>query len=565
MAEQIPCTYDLVVAIANFDQLTNGSPGWEVVCPEIDRQEKTDKGNPTIGTDPPKGAAAVARRLHMELQRRKDNPAGKAGKAEKANHHLPSVISESVSGSDEKSTADLLQLDDPSKEDSTIFVAVVGLYNKGKTYVLNRIGKTNLREGAGHHTQGISMKTGFGPILSRFTLLDIAGFDAPVRVGEEQSEVFYKKYVDRFIEELALSLATAVVVVMNDITLADQLYLESVRSAMHSFKKEYTSSPARDHKIEEKFPDLIVIHNFSSTANLEECKQTFDDQVVRNYEGKWLEYSREQKFYYSEAIRGQKVGIRHVFIGRSLTEAERGAGKPMKEGDMYQVMLRHNTQVFEMIKTWLKGIANESRVEPLSTMVSVANGVLTSYFQNPPTAKLHTKEGKAYMGFDCNWDCDFKQPGVIVKPEVIMPGVLMLPKLGPNAATGVRLRNREDPGIAYDVLSTPSSVVILMDRIIPTPKVDYIPQEKKCIIKGEVHQPALYKKEGTAIELKKRFSGEFTIEVVLDNILTHGDAVALTFNKVIEDKTNNLFLVLFDKVKVRVGETPTEGTIDEIM
>jgi hypothetical protein len=232
---------------------------------------------------------------------------------------------------------------------------------------------------------------------------------------------------------------------------------------------------------------------------------------------------------------------------------------------MYQVMLRHNTQVFEMIKTWLKGIANESRVEPLSTMVSVANGVLTSYFQNPPTAKLHTKEGKAYMGFDCNWDCDFKQPGVIVKPEVIMPGVLMLPKLGPNAATGVRLRNREDPGIAYDVLSTPSSVVILMDRIIPTPKVDYIPQEKKCIIKGQVQEPPLYKKECTVIELKKRFSGEFTIEVVLDNILTHGDAVALTFNKVIEDKTNNLFLVLFDKVKVRVGETPTEGTIDEIM
>ena len=61
------------------------------------------------------------------------------------------------------------------------------------------------------------------------------------------------------------------------------------------------------------------------------------------------------------------------------------------------------------------------------------------------------------------------------------------------------------------------------------PKVDFIPQEKKCIIKGEVNQPALYKKECSVVEYSKCFTGEFTVEVVLDEVLTQGDALVLTF------------------------------------
>ena len=46
---------------------------------------------------------------------------------------------------------------------------------------------------------------------------------------------------------------------------------------------------------EEKFPDIIVIHNFSSYGNLEECKKAFRRQIEQNYEGKWLDYDRNQR------------------------------------------------------------------------------------------------------------------------------------------------------------------------------------------------------------------------------------------------------------------------------
>lgn len=92
--------------------------------------------------------------------------------------------------------------------------------------------------------------------------------------------------------------------------------------------------------------------------------------------------------------------ILRAWVDRSHHAAEETA----KEGDMYQAMIRHNVQVFDMIKTWMKGVANESKVEPISTMVKVANTVLKSYFQNPPTARLHVTEGKAYIGFDAIWE-----------------------------------------------------------------------------------------------------------------------------------------------------------------
>ena len=36
--DDVPSDYDLIVDIESFEQLTNGNPGWEVRCPEIERQ-----------------------------------------------------------------------------------------------------------------------------------------------------------------------------------------------------------------------------------------------------------------------------------------------------------------------------------------------------------------------------------------------------------------------------------------------------------------------------------------------------------------------------------------------
>ena len=60
-------------------------------------------------------------------------------------------------------------------------------------------------------------------------------------------------------------------------------------------------------------------------------------------------------------------------MDKSTTRAK----EPVKDTDFYKDTIKHNIQVFDMIKSWLRGIASESKVKPVSTMVDVANNMLT--------------------------------------------------------------------------------------------------------------------------------------------------------------------------------------------
>ena len=62
-------------------------------------------------------------------------------------------------------------------------------------------------------------------------------------VMEGDHSVSDKKCMDRFIEDVVLKLATICIVVVNDMTLADQLYLENLRRAWHRYNQQYSSFP----------------------------------------------------------------------------------------------------------------------------------------------------------------------------------------------------------------------------------------------------------------------------------------------------------------------------------
>lgn len=136
--------YDLVVAIDSFEELANGLPGWEVRCPQIEcvaakRASTRQEEDPSSEL---KGAAAVAERLHRELQRRKLITKTSFGAAADTNNKLASDSHTRATEKEhsvdfgqtdtEKSSWEPMELSYESDDRATIFVAVVGMSPKSK-------------------------------------------------------------------------------------------------------------------------------------------------------------------------------------------------------------------------------------------------------------------------------------------------------------------------------------------------------------------------------------------------------------------------------------------------
>ena len=76
--------------------------------------------------------------------------------------------------------------------------------------------------------------------------------------------------VDQFIEDVALRLATVSIVVMNDITLYDQIYLETVRDTLQRYRKESMNAPELPQRYENKCRTLIDSQLFSIAPTQQE-------------------------------------------------------------------------------------------------------------------------------------------------------------------------------------------------------------------------------------------------------------------------------------------------------
>ncbi|XP_065835371.1 uncharacterized protein [Oscarella lobularis] len=436
----------------------------------------------------------------------------------------------------------------------TMFIAVLGLYNKGKTFVLNRLAKTKLPESALHRTKGISLKTSADEGLSKFTLVDIAGFDAPVEVISRNA-VKHKKCVDHFIEHLAIALSTVTIVVVSDMTLSDQVYLEDLRLAKQRYRNNLTDlATGKDTKetisVHDKFDDLIVIHNFPLSSSVDEGQKRFQDQVVETYkrQGHWIDYHStqrgglKQRFFYTNMIPGSKVGMRHVFVVR---EPEKPSLSPLTESGKAKA---HNGAIFKMIYQWIQGQTSESEVEPVSHIVKKANELLPAYFDNPPKVDLVKRGSNFYISSTCGWpkNC-LKDPEA--KPNVLSPG------LYEGLAKNVEAPRPLLP-FNYDILNGPDSITILMEAKHASPTVQFDPRKNVCEIKGKIDKPKLYDSPGTNVPRQTLHYGEYEILIDLAEHLPHFD-LALEYRRSIKSK-DGFFAVQFRKLSSTKTETVEE-------
>ena len=118
------------------------------------------------------------------------------------------------------------------EEIDRFIVNVVGRYNVGKTYVLRLLANIDLGHSFTERTIGISVslpspsETNDTPLA----LIDTAGTRTPVAYCEDAfHEKSYQRQVsDSFIQEIAFNSADVYVLVVNQMTLDDQLYLKTL-------------------------------------------------------------------------------------------------------------------------------------------------------------------------------------------------------------------------------------------------------------------------------------------------------------------------------------------------
>jgi len=106
-------------------------------------------------------------------------------------------------------------------------VAVIGLYDKGKTFVLNSLTSTNLPSGKKISTKGLSFKQVDVDSGTKLILVDTAGSYSPVKVDNELS-VVEKEATELFLLDIVFDISDYFICVVNDFTSLDQRYLDKI-------------------------------------------------------------------------------------------------------------------------------------------------------------------------------------------------------------------------------------------------------------------------------------------------------------------------------------------------
>lgn len=127
-------------------------------------------------------------------------------------------------------------------------VSVVGLYDKGKTFVLNNLSESNLPSGKKVTTAGLSFKYVDIEKGTKLILLDTAGSYSPVKITNECS-IIEKEATEMFILDLVFDVSDYFIFVVNDFTSLDQRYLDKLtRSLQSSADKSFREVIGRVHK-----------------------------------------------------------------------------------------------------------------------------------------------------------------------------------------------------------------------------------------------------------------------------------------------------------------------------
>ena len=239
-------------------------------------------------------------------------------------------------------------------------VAVVGLYDKGKTFVLNNLSTSNLPSGKKVNTKGLSFKYVNIENGTKLILLDTAGSYSPVRVVNNLS-IIEKEATEMFILDLVFDISDYFIFVVNDFTSLDQRYLDKLTRSLHN-------SPNKS------FREVIVIHNFKEVESEEILNHIWEIQVKQIYENGSVQKTvvaamnpLTSKLEEKPVIWFKSDYTRHV----CLVNQDSILG------------LNINPWTFSLLKYWLKAvfIPINRKFSVVESVINSASHKLSSYFK----------------------------------------------------------------------------------------------------------------------------------------------------------------------------------------
>jgi hypothetical protein len=328
-------------------------------------------------------------------------------------------------------------------------VALVGRYGAGKTFAANGLYRAHFESGSLVHTRGISLKWLED---SQMVLMDTNGGLMPVAAGSEEA-LADRRMTEMFTQDLVLAMADHVVVVVNELTSADQEYIDALARKLGQTKRT----------------DLFVVHNFANAASPQEASALWRERVEIPYAAadgysELFEEDDDGKTkgadpYHFFVSHSHGVRICHVHLAREGTPA----------GDVL------NARTYRVLRAKLQALVPSRPFDPCRLVEDYARRALPVYLNGPvglAWRAVGTYAGDEVSGADDDVVCRLVNAP---PPAPLVRGATAPPKSvdedGDDAPVGLRMKlvyahMGLGVGVAAPDFEAPVEVVDHGDRLV---------------------------------------------------------------------------------------------------
>ena len=354
-------------------------------------------------------------------------------------------------------------------------VAVVGLYDKGKTFVLNNISGSNLPSGKKVNTRGLSFKHVDMDSGTKLILLDTAGSYSPVKVTSEFS-VAEKEATELFLLDLVFDISDYFICVVNDFTSLDQRYLDKVSRSLQISRKK-------------TFREVIVLHNLKEVESEDVLQHLWRTQVTQIYGSGRIQATQVA------AVNSNTGELEEKSVTWFKTPYSRHICLANADSELGQML---NPWAFSLLKYWLKAvlIPVNRPVSVVESVLSFSNQKLSSYYKLPVELKIVEGTDPLHKRITCTTDSFREQSRmpqiaidssgfIMARPDSFLPLVDVI-------ENGEYCLYMDVPGL------TEADIVILRENVV-------------TVVQGRRKSPYAIECEGLTIVKQERKYGDFTM------------------------------------------------------
>jgi HSP20 family molecular chaperone IbpA len=360
-------------------------------------------------------------------------------------------------------------------------LSILGLYNRGKTWILSNICNTYLETGIITHTIGLSLAV---PSIENqnIILLDTSGKSTPIS-GNTKYGLLDKKATENFLENVVFHMSDIVLVVVNSLTWNDQLYLNSLLKQHNRDKRK-----------------IIVVHNLKEIKSIEEFQKQIETDLVYCYGARHV----RQKLYRD---RPDVVDYYESENFLHIVLAQHGSPAGVK----------HNSFGFRLLFKWITDSIKFKKLHLVNQLVDFTNRMLPLYFKNDelkvvysaePYPRIHLVNPQPLIYRDLLWS----DTGLVIARDMFDPAI-------------DTFQNSTHYTIISDIPGVAKETVTLKMVVDPEENVDVLKitgERSPIVIQSEsLNSGRTFGKFNKFIKFKTRIDYHKGIEKRLDNgILT---------------------------------------------